>query len=99
MEKPDRGQLYAMTFVFNGMLLRAADNQRTVSIEAPTLSDALAELTTKYPEMKRILLDTTGQLRQAHKVCLNGEMISRPDSALPLSEDDRIELFTAISGG
>ncbi|MFE9573628.1 hypothetical protein ACFYMW_34730 [Streptomyces sp. NPDC006692] len=26
-------------------------------------------------------------------------MISRPDSALPLAEDDRIELFTAISGG
>ncbi|MFE9573629.1 hypothetical protein ACFYMW_34735 [Streptomyces sp. NPDC006692] len=62
MEKPDRGQLYAMTFVFNGMLLRAADNQRTVSIEAPTLSDALAELTTKYPEMKRIVLDNTGAI-------------------------------------
>ncbi len=88
-----------MTFEFNGMLLRAADNQRAVPIAATTLSDALSELTSKFPQMKRILLDNSGQLRQAHRVCLNNEIIARPDSAMPLSENDRVEFFTAIAGG
>jgi molybdopterin converting factor small subunit len=89
----------SMTFEFNGMLLRAADNQRTVSVAATTLSDALTELTSKFPQIKRVLLDNSGQLRQAHRVCLNNEIITRPDGALPLAEDDRIEFFTAIAGG
>ncbi|MFD9427665.1 MULTISPECIES: MoaD/ThiS family protein [unclassified Streptomyces] len=88
-----------MTFEFNGMLFRAADHQRTVSITATTLSDALNELTSKFPELKRLLLDNRGQLRQAHRVCLNSEIVNRPDGDMPLSEDDCIEFFTAIAGG
>ncbi|GCD39581.1 MULTISPECIES: MoaD/ThiS family protein [Streptomyces] len=88
-----------MTFEFNGMLLRAADNQRTVSVQAANLSDALAELTAKYPQLGRLLLDSSGQLRQTHRVILNGERIPSPDPAMPLSDDDRIEFLTAIAGG
>ncbi|MFE2936261.1 MoaD/ThiS family protein [Streptomyces sp. NPDC059278] len=88
-----------MTFEFNGMMLRLADNQRTVSIDASTLSDAINELTSKFPHMRRVLLDNTGQLRQAHRVLLNDELITRPPSTTPLSQNDRIEFFTAIAGG
>jgi sulfur-carrier protein len=88
-----------MTFEFNGMLLRSADNQRTVSIAAGTLGGALAELASVFPQLKRILLDNSGQLRQAHRLLLNGEFVTRPASTMPLSEDDRIEFFTAIAGG
>jgi sulfur-carrier protein len=88
-----------MTFEFNGMMLRLADNRRTVSITAGTLGEALTELTSKFPHMKRVLLDNTGQLRQAHRVLLNDELIARPSGAMPLSENDRIEFFTAIAGG
>ncbi|NEC86380.1 MoaD/ThiS family protein [Streptomyces sp. SID12501] len=88
-----------MTFEFNGMMLRLADNQRTVPITATTLSAALTELTSKFPHMKRVLLDNTGQLRQAHRVLLNNELIIRPPGTMPLSQDDRIEFFTAIAGG
>jgi sulfur-carrier protein len=88
-----------MTFEFNGMLLRSAGNEHAVSIAATTLGGALAELTSKFPQLKRLLLDNNGQLRQAHRLMFNGEFITRPDNAMPLSEDDRIEFFTAIAGG
>lgn len=88
-----------MVFEFTGMLLRSADNRRTVSIPAGTLSDALAVLTTVFPPMKRILLDNAGRLRRAHRVVLNGELLLNPDSDMPLAENDRIEFFTAIAGG
>ncbi|MEV6777000.1 MoaD/ThiS family protein [Streptomyces syringium] len=88
-----------MTFEFNGMLLRAVDDQRTVSVQAANLQEALTELTSRFPRAKAILLDNSGQLHQAHRMTLNGELIPRPDSALPLSEGDRIEFHTAIAGG
>jgi molybdopterin synthase sulfur carrier subunit len=88
-----------MTFEFTGILLQSAGNQRTVAIAADTLGGALAELTTRFPQLKRLLLDNAGQLRQAHRVLLNGNLLARPDGALRLSADDRIEFFTAIAGG
>ncbi len=88
-----------MIFEFNGILVRAADNQRSVPIPATTLSSALTELTSRFPQMRRVLLDNAGQLRQAHRVVLNDELIPRPDSAMLLSEDDRIAFYTAIAGG
>ncbi|MEW2578851.1 MoaD/ThiS family protein [Streptomyces syringium] len=65
---------------------------------ATTLQGALAELTSKFPQLKKVLLDNSGQLRQAHRGVLNGEIVPRPDSAMSLSEDDRIDFFTAIAG-
>lgn len=88
-----------MIFELNGLLLRTAGNQPTVSIPAPTFGAAVTELTSRFPQLKRVLLDNSGQLRQAHRVILNGELIPRPDIALPLSEADRVEFFTAIAGG
>lgn len=88
-----------MQFEFNGMLMRTVGNQHTVAVEADTLGDALAELASQFPHMKRILLDNSGQLRQAHRILLNGEFVTRPGNGLPLSAQDRVEFFTAIAGG
>lgn len=88
-----------MFFEFNGVLLRTAGNQASVSIPAATFDDAITELMSRVPQMRRILLDNSGRLRQAHRVILNGQLVPRPDGAMPLSEDDRVEFFTAIAGG
>ncbi|MYW97936.1 MoaD/ThiS family protein [Amycolatopsis rubida] len=88
-----------MNIQFTGILLRAANNNHRVAIDATTLAGALAELTAKFPSMDRVLLDNTGNLRTAHRVFLNGELIPHPDRAMPLGDDDRIEFFTAVAGG
>ncbi|MFD6070279.1 MULTISPECIES: MoaD/ThiS family protein [Amycolatopsis] len=88
-----------MNIEFTGILLRAANNTRTVTLEATTLASALAELTTRFPAMDRVLLDNTGNLRKAHRVFLNGELVPHPERGMPLSTGDRIEFFTAVAGG
>ncbi|MFI9455251.1 MoaD/ThiS family protein [Amycolatopsis sp. NPDC052450] len=88
-----------MNIEFTGILLRAANNNRTVTVDAATFAAALAELTTRFPSMDRVLLDNTGNLRKAHRVFLNGELVPHPDRAMPLGTGDRIEFFTAVAGG
>ncbi|GAA2227145.1 MoaD/ThiS family protein [Streptomyces nogalater] len=88
-----------MFFIFNGILRQAADNRRSVRIEATTLQDALAELTSRFPNMRRLLLDNSGKLRQAHRLSLNGQILDLSENTLTLSEEDHIEFFTAIAGG
>ncbi|HEV8562399.1 MAG TPA: MoaD/ThiS family protein [Actinophytocola sp.] len=88
-----------MNFEFTGVLLRSAGNRSSVPIPAATLGDALTELTSQLPQMGRILLDNTGQLRRAHRLFLNGELVPNPDRTMVLSESDRIEFLTAIAGG
>lgn len=88
-----------MNVKFTGVLLRAANNTRTVTVDATTLADVLTELITKFPSMDRVLLDNTGNLRKAHRVFLNGELVPHPDRTMPLGSSDRIEFFTAVAGG
>lgn len=88
-----------MNFELTGILLRAADNNRSVTVDATTLDGAVAQLADTFPSMRRILLDNGGKLRKAHRVVLNGELVAHPDIAMPLGHDDRIEFFTAVAGG
>ncbi|TCO54824.1 MoaD/ThiS family protein [Actinocrispum wychmicini] len=88
-----------MNFELTGMLRRAAGNNRSVAVTATTLAGAVRELADMYPQVRRVLLDNSGKLRQAHRVVLNGEMIPDPDVAMRLGEDDQIEFFTAVAGG
>ncbi|WP_223258025.1 MoaD/ThiS family protein [Rhodococcus sp. ARP2] len=70
-----------------------------MSIPATTLESALAELTSQMPEVKRILLDNRGKLRQAHRIVLNDNLIQEPEATMALCSDDRVAFYTAVAGG
>jgi sulfur-carrier protein len=89
----------AMVFVFTGLLLNSTGNQHEVSIDSPTLGDALGELAAKFPQTKRLLFDNTGNLRKAHRIVLNGQLDPHPSMTMRMTERDRVEFFTAIAGG
>ncbi|MFD8491839.1 MoaD/ThiS family protein [Amycolatopsis sp. NPDC059657] len=88
-----------MNVEFSGILLRAADNNRSVAVSATTLAGALVELSDTFPSMRRVLLDNAGKLRQAHRLVLNGELVPHPDITMPLGDGDQIQFFTAVAGG
>jgi molybdopterin converting factor small subunit len=88
-----------MNFEFTGILRRAANNNRLVAVNATTLAGALVELADTFPSMRRVLFDNSGELRKAHRVFLNGELVPHPDIAMSLGNEDRIEFFTAVAGG
>ena len=88
-----------MVFAFTGFLLTSTGNQRELTLGSTTLGNALNELAAKLPQTKRLLFDNAGNLREAHRIVINGELTPHPDLAMQLSHEDRVEFFTAIAGG
>ncbi|WP_194837603.1 MoaD/ThiS family protein [Nocardia sp. XZ_19_369] len=88
-----------MNFRFNGMLLRFVDYDRTVDITAGTLSDALCQLRDRYPRLRPVLWDSSGNLVQVHRLVLNGSIVDGAAEDTPLQDTDRVEILTAVAGG
>ncbi|MGI5239291.1 MoaD/ThiS family protein [Dactylosporangium sp. CA-139066] len=88
-----------MVIRFSGLLLRFVDYQRTVTLPACTLGEALALLESSHPRLRPVLQDNTGRLRGTHRMFVNGELVPRPTDATPLDDNDEVEFLTAIAGG
>jgi molybdopterin converting factor small subunit len=90
-----------MKFTFRGPLLRFVEFQREVDmeVEAPTVRASLDALVARYPGLKPVLLDANGQVRTAHRLFLNSQMITRNDLNRPVSSQDRVDILTAVAGG
>jgi molybdopterin synthase sulfur carrier subunit len=88
-----------MNVSFSGTLLRFVDFQKTVSVEAESVEQALRSVTHLYPNSASVLYDSEGKLRQVHQIFLNGKQI-RPDQVRQaVSPNDRLDILTAIAGG
>ena len=92
-------RLTEMKFVLSGVMLRFADYQREIEIDAETVEAGVAGLVEKYPGLKGVLLDGEGRVRSAHMLVLNGENIPRAELARGAAAGDRLEIVTAIAGG
>lgn len=88
-----------MTVTLSGILLRFADFRKEISYDCSTVTAALAALVSDHPRLKSVLLDEKGNLRQVHRIFLNGEQLLSTDMQRELGADDRIEIITAIAGG
>jgi molybdopterin converting factor small subunit len=82
-----------------GILMRFTDYQSEVAVPGETVRDGLMELCGTYPGLSEVLLDRTGEVRATHLLALNGETLSRDELELPVADDDRVDIVTAISGG
>ncbi|HEY8983219.1 MAG TPA: MoaD/ThiS family protein [Streptomyces sp.] len=83
---------------FPGLLLRFTDYERTVSVRADTVGDAMEALRLRFPRLGPVLWDESGDLRQVHRLIVNGEVVPA-DAAHPLLDTDRLEFLTAVAGG
>ena len=88
-----------MIFRFSGLLLRFVDYDRTTSVTAATLGEALQQLHERYPELRPILWNHSGDLTKLHRLVLNGELLEDFATDMPLAEEDRVEFLTAVAGG
>ena len=90
----------SVTVELPSLLRSIVNGQRNVSIEAETLSGALAALTQRYPALGVHLFDEKGGLRQ-HVLCFHNGTNSRwlDSMQVPLAEGDTITIIQAVSGG
>jgi adenylyltransferase/sulfurtransferase len=78
-----------------------ADKQDAVQVKAQTVSEALNELTTQHPNLKKHLYSEEGKLRAFVNVYLNDEDVRYlPEKeATTVTEADSLSIIPSIAGG
>jgi molybdopterin converting factor small subunit len=81
-------------------LRQYAGKQDAVEIQAATVAEALAGLTTQYSDLRKHLFTDEGKLRNFVNVYLNDEDIRylKKDQT-PLQDNDVISIVPSIAGG
>ena len=88
-----------MIFVVRGPLRRVVSFKQQVEVEAETVNEGVSALCVEYPDLKRVLLDGSGQLRGMHRLALNRTLLTKSEMDTPVKNDDVVELVTALAGG
>ncbi|MEZ4361119.1 MAG: MoaD/ThiS family protein [Kofleriaceae bacterium] len=86
-----------MRFFLSGNLMRFANFQREVVVEAQTVQAGLDHLVAQFPSLHDVLLDGGRQVRGVHKLFLNGEPLDSLQSAV--TAESEVAVVTAIAGG
>lgn len=88
-----------MIFVIRGPVRRLVGFKPEVHVDAPTVNQGLYELCSEYPDLRRVLLNASGQLRGVHRLALNRTLLTHSELDAPVADDDCVELVTALAGG
>jgi molybdopterin converting factor small subunit len=90
----------AVKVVIPTPLRQYTEKKDSVELEAKTVGEALAGLTTQYGDLRRHLYNDEGKLRTFVNVYLNDEDIRYLQKELtPVSADDVISIVPSIAGG
>jgi sulfur-carrier protein len=88
------------TIKFTTALNRFFPALKEEQVAAHTVREALRAIEQLYPGMKDYLLDEQGRLRKHVNIFVQGELIAdREALSDPLSAEDEILIFQALSGG
>ena len=81
-------------------LRKLTNNEELIEVDGGTISEAIAELQTRYPGIKDRLLDDTGAVRRFVNVYVNEEDIRfLQNQETPVKNADEISIIPAIAGG
>lgn len=77
-----------------------AGHRDAVTVQGHTIDEALAELTSQFPELKKHLFNEEGRLRSFVNVYLNDEDIRYLEQGrTPLKDGDEISIVPSVAGG
>ncbi len=88
-----------MNISFSGTLLRFVNFQKTLTLDVPTVGEALSAVAAKFPQSKSVIYDGEGKVRQVHQVFLNGKQLTPGELGTAVASSDQVDLLTAIAGG
>lgn len=88
-----------MNITFSGTLLRFVNFQKNLVIEAETIEKALRIVSETYPKSGPVLYDANGSVKKVHQLFLNGKQIDHGELERFVTDEDRLDVLTAIAGG
>lgn len=81
-------------------LRKYTDQQKRFQAEAETVEEALNQLSSRYPDVKRHLYDEQGDLRSFIQIYVGDKEIKELEAEkTPVSRDTEIHIVPAIAGG
>jgi molybdopterin converting factor small subunit len=81
-------------------LRQYAGKQADIAVKARTVAEALSELVSQHPELRRHLYTEDGKLRSFVNVYLNDEDVRYlQKEATPVKDNDTISIVPSIAGG
>jgi len=81
-------------------LRQYAGKQADVAVQAGTVAEALSQLVSKHPELRRHLYTDDGRLRSFVNVYVNDEDVRYlQKEATPIKDNDTISIVPSIAGG
>jgi adenylyltransferase/sulfurtransferase len=89
-----------VTVIIPTALRQHTDNEDELKLNARTVSDALKELVTSFPNLRRHLYSESGRLRNFINIYLNEEDIRyKEGEGTALKDGDTLMIIPAIAGG
>ena len=77
-----------------------ADGKSSVEVSGSTVGEALADVTSKYPEMKRHIFDDDGNIRPFINAYLGEENVNALQGLdTPVADGAELMLIPAMAGG
>lgn len=77
-----------------------ADNQDTVQLDGGNVGEAIEQLTTKHPKLKKHLYDNQGNLRNFVNIYVNDKDIRYLEKeATTVSDNDTLSIIPSVAGG
>ncbi len=70
-----------------------------MKVEGKTVRECLHDLVKQFPRLKRMLLDTHGDLMHSYDFFINGASVYPKDMNLPLKDGDKLNVLYVIHGG
>ena len=81
-------------------LRQFADNQDELDSDGKNLEEVLADLCSRFPELKQNLYEDEGSIRNFINIYVNDEDIRYADGMqTELKDGDRIQIVPSIAGG
>jgi molybdopterin converting factor small subunit len=78
---------------------RYTDGRIKTSVKGKTVRECLHNLVRQFPKLKRLLLDSEGNLQQYYEYYINGESVFPQDMKKPLKDGDKLNVLYIIHGG
>jgi len=89
-----------VTIIIPTALRQHTDDEDELKLNARTVSDALKELVTAFPSLRRHLYSESGHLRNFINIYLNEEDIRyKEGESTPLKDGDTLMIVPAVAGG
>ncbi len=77
----------------------AANGAEVVEVEGDTVAACIKNLISKYPALKKMMLDNTGEISRHILVSLNGVKLNQDELDKPVKAGDEIFPIIVIAGG